>query len=38
MVTKQKIQILLNIKRFCLKQLGNIILYVKIMIKVEIYE
>ena len=43
MVTKQKIQdgrhlgfsifeILLNIKIFCWKQLGNIILYVKTMI------
>ena len=49
MVTKQKIQdgghrsisifeILLNIKRFCWKQLGNIILYVRTMIYVEIYE
>ena len=49
MVTKHKIQdgrlfgflifeILLSIKRFCWKQLGNIILYVKTMIYVEIYE
>ena len=29
---------LLNIQRFCWKQLGNIILYVKTMIEVEIYE
>ena len=31
-------EILLNIKRFCWKQLENIILYLKTMIEVEIYE
>ena len=31
-------EILLNIKRFCSKQLENIILYVKTMIEVEMYE
>ena len=31
-------EILLNIKRFCWKQLGNIVLFVKTMIQVEIYE